>query len=92
MKPRVPDPGGKHVQLNYTNLEVDEDNPSAEDLEYNASKSWCTAQPLMYLGAGISRCNGKVSSGRTIGGNQCWRSWHATPSALWTSSRAARSI
>ena len=38
MKPRVPDRRGKHVQLDYADLEVDEDNAFTEEKEYNASK------------------------------------------------------
>ena len=38
MKPRVPDPRGKHVQFDYADLEVHEDTPFKEEHEYNASK------------------------------------------------------
>ena len=38
MKPRVPGPGGKHVQFNYADVEVVEDDPFTEEHEYNASK------------------------------------------------------
>ena len=38
MKPRVPDPRGKHVQLDYADLEADRDDPFTEEHEYNASK------------------------------------------------------
>ena len=38
MNPHVPDPRGKHVQFNYADLEVDEDDPFTEEHEYNTSK------------------------------------------------------
>ena len=38
MKLRVPDSRGKHVQFDYADLEVDEDDPFAEEQEYNTSR------------------------------------------------------
>ena len=38
MKPRIPDPRGKHIQFDYADLEVDEDDAVTEEPEYNTSK------------------------------------------------------
>ena len=38
MKPRIPDPGGKHVQFDDADLKVNDDDPFTEEHEHNASK------------------------------------------------------
>ena len=56
MKPRFPEPRGNNFQFNYAELEVDEDNQSTEEHEYNASKI------VGYRPAGM--CLGDTGSGR----------------------------
>ena len=84
MKPRVRDPGGKHGQLNYADLEVDNANPFTEEPQYNASKI------LMCLRGTSSRRNKKDLDEHTTHGSRRRRSFHATPSASSTSLSAAR--
>ena len=49
MKPRVPDPRGRHVRLDYADIDVDQDDPFTEEFEFNAPKmvGYCPAPDLL---------------------------------------------